>query len=218
MHSRAVRASTLRAHARGVALAKGSRMFSTSSSPLRHTLVAALLASSTLSAGCYRTVLVAPSELPRLVAAQAEDAPDLEVIDVDGDKQTIRAPVEQITLVPIDPGRIFMQAPEIAWAASATRSTQRALGAAGWLEADVTVRRPFSATVGPHAVGLAQLSSEGVGPRAILVPAKYVRGVEVQEFNEGATVGLTLGIIVGIAGIVVGSFLGSCAVSGGCMP
>jgi hypothetical protein len=179
-------------------------MINRTTSPLRHALFAALLASSTLSAGCYRTVLVAPSELPRLVAAQSTAAPDLEVIDIDGDKRTIHAPIEQITLVPVNLGQRFMQPAGAEWAIPVAPHRRGARVNEGWYRADVTVRRPFAATVDADAVRLSQLPSNGVGPRKIRVPTKFVRAVEVKEPDPVATAGATTGIVLGTIAVTVG--------------
>jgi hypothetical protein len=82
-------------------------MINRTTSTLRHALVAALLASSTLSAGCHRAVVVMPSELPRLVAAQSEDASELDVVDVQGGRQTVANPVDKITLLPPNRRDVF---------------------------------------------------------------------------------------------------------------
>jgi hypothetical protein len=180
-------------------------MIDTSTSPLRHALVASLLASSTLSAGCYRTVLIPPSELPRLAAAESKGATRLRVVDVDGEMQRISLPVDELRLVPRDPDHKFMQPPDVEWAIPVSEQRESARLSEGWQEANASVSRPFAASVGPDAIRLEQLPAEGRGPRKILVPARYVRAVELEKFDPEGTAGATIGIVLGATAVTVGT-------------
>jgi hypothetical protein len=187
----------------------------TSPCPMLRAIAVAALCTSTLSTGCYRTVLVPTSELPRLVAAQSEGAPELDVVDLEGQRTTLDTPIDEVTLDPVDPSHVFMQAPGQDVVVAVPAVKYDALYDMGWREASLSVHRPFEATVGPQYITLTERSEEGVGPRRVLMSARHVRAVEVKQFSPGATTGATLGIVLGIPAVTFGTLLLAYAIAGG---
>jgi hypothetical protein len=96
-----------------------------------------------------------------------------------------------------------MQPPRVEWAIPVSPDEREARTNEGWRVANVTVRRPVEGSVDAEAVRLEQRASEGLGPRRVLIPARYVRALRVTQSDQsGAVAGIVLGAVAVAAGLV----------------
>lgn len=142
----------------------------------RQALAVALI--GVMTAGCYTTTMIAPTEVPRLAIAAAPPDEPRTVHDLAGNVVTIG---DRFTL------RIQPR-PDLppAWAQ--------------WGELSSPIKSPFAAELrGP----MLMLQSQD-DPAVVQVPLAYVQHVRVREYSSGKTAGLAIGATVAGIALFVG--------------